>query len=139
MILNCITSGITLELIKWLYKLIEKDFGDIENFSAETMQSMNMDKGDLILILIPTFILFAWVLTLFGVMISGLVVAITFTCVKTFKLKRREGDDTFGKQVLALITSPCMWIFYVVCIFLFGYNYLPPIVSTIKDLLLEVL
>lgn len=139
MILNCITSGITLELIKWLYKLIEKDFGNIDNFTTETMQAMHMDERDLVIILIPTFLLFAWVLTLFGVMLSGLVTAITFACVKTFKFKRREGDDTFGKQVLALFTSPCMWIFYSVTIFLFGYTYLPPIVSTVKELLIKVM
>ncbi|MCR4928724.1 MAG: CPBP family intramembrane metalloprotease [Lachnospiraceae bacterium] len=131
MFLNTVTSGITIEILKALYKVI-----GINGENIDAMQSVEFIEANPEMtskIMIATGILLLWLFTLLGTMFAGLVIVITFSCVKTFKFKRKEGDESFGRQALSLISSPGMWIFYVICMFLFGITYLPPIVITLVD------
>ena len=129
MFLNTVTSGITVEILKAMYKIMGITGDNMDAFqSVEYMESNPEMTAKL---MIASGILFLWLFTLFGTMFAGLVIVITFSCVKTFKFKRKEGQESFGKQALSLISSPGMWIFYMVCIFLFAFQYLPPIVTTL--------
>ena len=132
MFLNTVTSGITIEILKAIYKVIGLDGENLD--AMQSVEFIESNPEMTLKMVAATFVLICWLLTLFGTMFAGLVIIITFASVKTFKLKRREGQDSFGKQALSLIASPGLWLFYAVCIFLFCVEYLPPIIKTLVRL-----
>lgn len=130
MFLNCVTSGITVGLIQWVYKVAEDNHINLEEVS-ESMEYSQSSFDAMTKLLIPSSVMILWVLALLLFMFIGFITFIVVLCLKKVKIERKETDDSFGKQFLAIVASPCMWIFYLVCFFLFVYNYLPPIISSL--------
>ena len=126
MILNSITSGITIELIKWMFKAAERVGIDLNTTSADMM---NYNLSDMEALVLPTLALIGWILILIFVMLAGLVTFIVVLCMKKIKITRKDEDPSFGEQAASLVTSPCMWIFYVAVAFLFATEYLPAIIE----------
>jgi hypothetical protein len=62
-------------------------------------------------------------------MLAGFVTFIVIACMKKIKITRKEEDDSFSKQALSLVASPCMWIFYVAMAVMFALEYVPPIIE----------
>ncbi|MBP5529887.1 MAG: CPBP family intramembrane metalloprotease [Lachnospiraceae bacterium] len=129
-ILNTVTSGITVELIVWFYKAAESIGLDL-NSTADNPDLYNMANVEKIML--PSTALILWVLLLLLIMFAGLVTFIVIACMKKIKINRKEEDDSFGKQALSLVASPCMWIFYVAVAVMFVLEYLPPILEFIKS------
>ena len=125
MILNTVTSGITIELIKWLYKAAEGVGIDLDATSSEMA---NYSVSAMEAIALPTMAFFAWVLFLLFIMLAGLITFIVIVCMKKIKINRKEEDPSFKEQALSLVASPCMWIFYAVTLLLFAAEYLPSII-----------
>ena len=126
MTLNTVTSGITIGLIKWFYKVAESIGLDINAASSDASLYNVAGAEKLVL---PSMALIGWILLLFLIMIAGLVTFIVIACMKKIKINRAEEDDSFGKQALSIIASPLMWIFYVAMAVLFISEYLPPIIE----------
>ena len=126
MTLNTVTSGITIGLIKWFYKVAESIGLDINAASSDASLYNVAGAEKLVL---PSMALIGWILLLFLIMIAGLVTFIVIACMKKIKINRAEEDDSFGKQALSIIASPLMWIFYVATAVLFISEYLPPIIE----------
>ncbi len=126
MTLNTVTSGITIGLIKWFYKVAESIGLDINAASSDASLYNVAGAEKLVL---PSMALIGWILLLFLIMIAGLVTFIVIACMKKIKINRAEEDDSFGKQALSIIASPLMWIFYVATAVLFIAEYLPPIIE----------
>lgn len=126
MTLNTVTSGITIGLIKWFYKVAESIGLDINAASSDASLYNVAGAEKLVL---PSMALIGWILLLFLIMIAGLVTFIVIACMKKIKINRAEEDDSFGKQALSIIASPLMWIFYVATAVLFIVEYLPPIIE----------
>ena len=126
MILNTITSGITIELIKWVYRVIEKVGIDTD---AASSGMADYSVSQIEALYLPSLALLGWVLLLIIFMLSGLVTFIVIACMKKIKITRKEEDPSFKEQAASLVTAPCMWIFYVAVAFLFVLEYLPPIIE----------
>ena len=76
-----------------------------------------------------TMLLIFWVLLLVTICFAGLVTFIVLLCMKKIKISREEEEESIGKQIGALFTSPGLYLFYAVTIFLFLESYVPPIVK----------
>ena len=126
MILNTITSGITIELIKWMFKAAE---GAGIDLNATSTEMVNYSNSAIEALILPTLALIAWVFVLFIVMLAGLVTFIVIACMKKIKIERKEEEPSFKEQAASLVTAPCMWIFYLAVAFLFVVEYLPPIIE----------
>ena len=126
MTLNTVTSGITIGLIKWFYKVAENIGLDLTAASSDASLYNVAGAEKLVL---PSMALIGWILLLFLIMLAGLITFIVIACMKKIKINRAEEDDSFGKQALSLIASPLMWIFYVATAVLFISEYLPPIIE----------
>ena len=130
MILNTVTSGITIELIKWVYNAAER--AGI-NLDATSSEMVNYSTSAIEALAIPTLALLGWVFLLFFVMLAGLITFIVVACMKKIKINRKEEDPSFKEQAASLVTSPCMWIFYAVAAIMFVAEYLPPIIEFFKN------
>ena len=136
MVLNCATSAVTVELLKWMYKVMDESANVmLEGMSRQEMalylENNPEVMGSTVAMMIPMMLLLAWCGILFLLGIVGLVLFIVFLALKKFKLNRIEGDDSFGKQALSLLKTPCMWLFYIICAFLFASTYLPDIIISV--------
>ena len=130
MTLNCATSVVTLGLIKAMAKLAGEEGSDLLNGNIPT----NPEEIPVAVTVIGLLML-AWVGFMFLMAFAGIILLIVFLATKKIKLERKEGDPTYGKQILAVISSPLMYLFYVLCAILFLVNYLPPILKTVIPLI----
>jgi len=131
MILNTITSIITIGIINWFFKAAESIGLDI-NASMTDESLYNFPNSEKLVL--PSLALICWILFLLFIMLSGLITFIVIACMKKIKISRKEGDDSFGKQALSLVASPCMWIFYAAMAVMFVLEYLPPVIEYIKGI-----
>lgn len=130
MFLNTVTSGITVELIKWVYKAAESIGIDLYS-AADNPDLYNVSNVQALAL--PSMALILWILLLLFIMLAGLVTFIVIACMKKIKITRKEEDDSFSKQALSLVASPCMWIFYVAMAVMFALEYVPPIIEFFMD------
>ncbi len=124
MTVNCATSVITIGLYEMFFDIMEKNNLDYENFDA--LMEYGMNHFDLPFV---TMLLIFWVLLLVTICFAGLVTFIVLLCMKKIKISREEEEESIGKQIGALFTSPGLYLFYAVTIFLFLESYVPPIVK----------
>lgn len=135
MILNCLTSGITVGLVNWYYKIAAENNIDVNTISQNTNELLNLGDEVMLKLSLISFLLVGWILLLLLLVLAGIISLIVVLCMKKVKITRKEEHDPFGRQFLSLVTSPCMWIFYAVCMFLFGNTYLPDIINKISDII----
>ncbi|MCR4647713.1 MAG: CPBP family intramembrane metalloprotease [Lachnospiraceae bacterium] len=133
MTVNCATSVITIGLYEKFYDILEKNNIDYENF--DTFMEYGMNNFDLPFI---SMLLIFWVLLLITLCFAGLITLIVLLCLKKIKISRGEEEESVGKQIGALFTSPGLYLFYAVCAFLFFENYVPPIIVYFKNTLTQL-
>ena len=126
MLLNTVTSGITIGLIKWFYKVAESIGLDLTAASSDA-SLYNIAGAEKLAL--PSMALIGWILLLFLIMLAGLITFIVIACMKKIKINRKEEDATFKEQATSLVASPCMWIFYIATALMFASEYLPPMIE----------
>ena len=126
MFLNTVTSGITIGLISWMYKVAESIGLDMTQASQNTSY-YNLPGVEKLAL--PSLVLVGWVFLLLFIMLAGLITFIVIACRKKIKINRAEEDDSFREQALSLVASPLMWIFYIATAVMFILEYLPPIIE----------
>ncbi len=131
MIMNCGTSIVTLGLYEWMLDSAAKFSLDANNPDADVLMNAVMDYDpNALSFMAATSLVLLWMGFLFTMAIAGLIVLIVLAVKKKLQITRKEGEESVKNQIASLF-APAMWFFYVICVVLFLFNYLPPIVKFI--------
>ena len=119
----------TLGLYEWMLDSAAKFSLDANNPDADVLMNavMNNDPNALSFMAATSLVLL-WMGFLFTMAIAGLIVLIVLAVKKKLRITRKEGEESAPKQIGSLF-APGMWLFYVICVILFLFNYLPPIIK----------
>lgn len=129
MIMNCGTSMVTLGLYEWMMNSGKNFDIDTNNPNTDALINAVMNNDpNVIGFVIATFLVLLWMGFLFTMAIAGLIVLIVLAVKKKLWITRKEGEESAPKQIGSLF-APGMWLFYVICVILFLFNYLPPIIK----------